>query len=36
MKSKKPEDLDKVTVIGVYIRKDTFHLVGFDKAGQRV
>lgn len=36
MKSKKPEDLDKVTVIGVDIGKDTFHLVGFDNAGQRV
>lgn len=36
MKSKKPEDLDKVTVIGVDIGKDTFHLVGFDHSDHRV
>lgn len=33
MKSRTPEDL---AVIGVDIGKDTFHLVGFDHAGERV
>lgn len=33
MKSKSPED---IAVIGVDIGKETFHLVGFDHAGQRV
>lgn len=36
MKSKNPEDIDGIVVIGVDIGKDTFHLVGFDHAGQRV
>ena len=36
MKSKTPEGLVEVVVIGVDIGKDTFHLVGFDDAGQRV
>jgi len=36
MKSRKPEDLGEVTVIGVDIGKDTFHLVGFDHEGHRV
>ena len=36
MKSKKPEDIGEIAVIGVDIGKDTFHLVGFDHAGQRV
>ncbi len=36
MKSKNPEDLGEVAVIGVDIGKDTFHLVGFDDAGHRV
>lgn len=36
MKSKNPEDIDGIAVIGVDIGKDTFHLVGFDHAGQRV
>ncbi|SLN15250.1 Transposase IS116/IS110/IS902 family protein [Roseovarius litorisediminis] len=33
MKSKSPED---IAVIGVDIGKDTFHLVGFDHAGERI
>lgn len=36
MKLNKPEDIDEIVVIGVDIGKDTFHLVGFDQAGQRV
>lgn len=36
MKSKNPENIDEVVVIGVDIGKDTFHLVGFDHAGHRV
>ena len=36
MKPRSPEDIDDVAVIGVDIGKDTFHLVGFDHAGQRV
>jgi len=36
MKSKNPEELGEIAVIGVDIGKDTFHLVGFDHAGQRV
>ena len=36
MKSKNPEDLGEVAVIGVDIGKDTFHLIGFDLAGHRV
>jgi len=36
MKSRTPEDLGEVTVIGVDIGKDTFHLVGFDHEGHRV
>lgn len=36
MNSKTPEDLGEVTVIGVDIGKDRFHLVGFDHAGHRV
>ncbi|UWQ80251.1 IS110 family transposase [Leisingera sp. S132] len=36
MKSKNSEDIGEVAVIGVDIGKDTFHLVGFDHAGQRV
>ena len=32
MKSKSPED---IAVIGIDIGKDTFHLVGFDHAGER-
>ena len=36
MKTKTPEGIDEIAVIGVDIGKDTFHLVGFDHAGQRV
>lgn len=36
MKTKTPEGIDEITVIGVDIGKDTFHLVGFNYAGQRV
>ncbi|SHL74607.1 Transposase [Roseovarius marisflavi] len=36
MKSKKPEDIGEIAVIGVDIGKDTFHLVGFDQSGERV
>lgn len=36
MKSKKSENMEDIAVIGVDIGKDTFHLVGFDHAGQRV
>ena len=36
MKSKKPEDIGEVSVIGVDIGKDTFHLVGFDQSGERI
>lgn len=32
MKSRTPEDVVEVTVVGVDIGKDTFHLVGFDHA----
>lgn len=35
MKSKNAEYIDEIAVIGVDIGKDTFHLVGFDHAGQR-
>ncbi|WP_417837928.1 hypothetical protein [Tritonibacter scottomollicae] len=34
MKSKTSENIDEIAVIGVDISKDTFHLVGFDEAGQ--
>ena len=30
MKSRTPEDAGEVTVFGVDIGKDTFHIVGFD------
>jgi len=36
IKSKNPEDIDEIAVMGADIGKDTFHLVGFDDAGQRV
>lgn len=36
MNSKNLEDVGEVVVLGVDIGKDTFHLVGFDDAGQRV
>ncbi len=36
MKSKNAENIDEIAVVGVDIGKDTFHLVGFDHAGQRV
>ena len=36
MKSKSPECIAEVAVIGVDIGKDSFHLGGFDHGGQRV
>lgn len=36
MKSKTLGDTDEITVIGVDIGKETFHLVGFNHAGERV
>jgi len=34
--AKKTESLDELAVVGVDLGKDTFHLVGFDRAGQLV
>ena len=34
MKTKTPEGIDEIAVIGVDIGKDTFHLVGFDHSGR--
>ena len=36
MCAKKTGSLEDLAVIGVDIGKDTFHLVGFDRAGQLV
>ncbi len=36
MKPKTLEHINEIAVIGVDIGKDTFHLVGFDEAGQRI
>lgn len=36
MKAKTPEQSDDFAVIGVDIGKDVFHLVGFDRSGQRI
>lgn len=36
MATKRLEELDSLTVIGIDIGKDTFHLVGFDASGKRV
>lgn len=33
MKAKNPEDFGEITVFGVDIGKDTFHLFGFDLTG---
>jgi transposase len=35
MPEKRHEDLADLSVIGVDIGKDTFHLVGFDSSGKR-
>ena len=36
MHAKKKGSVDELAVIGIDIGKDTFHLVGFDRAGQLV
>lgn len=36
MCAKKTGSLEDLAVVGVDIGKDTFHLVGFDRAGQLV
>ena len=36
MPEKRPDDLAELSVIGIDIGKDTFHLVGFDSSGKRV
>jgi transposase len=36
MCAKKTGSLEGLTVVGIDIGKDTFHLVGFDRSGQLV
>ena len=36
MSEKRIADVSELTVVGVDIGKDTFHLVGFDPSGERI